>query len=179
MATFSAFLIAASALLGQTEAKQTALPDRIAKELGFFVGEWVVEGDLAGKALTGRWSARWARQRHCLLISSLLILDGERVSSNGISGWDAGKKELVTVQFFSNGVLEDTRYQLASPGVMKGVYTVSAEGEPLKVACEVQTNQPKEWTFKSAVNVFDNKKQAEFTIRFVRSEAQPKKDRDK
>ena len=101
MTAFSAFVISAAALLGQTEAKQSAMPSDVAEELEFFVGQWTVEGTLAGQALKGRWSSRWSHHKHCLLISSTLTLGGERVYANGVSGWDAGKQQLVTVTFFS------------------------------------------------------------------------------
>lgn len=175
MTALCAIVITASAILGQPDAKQSALPDNIVKELNYYVGEWTVEGNLAGKPLKGRWSSRWANQKQCLLVTSSLNLDGEQVHANGVSGWDAGRQEIVTMAFFSNGVLEDIRYKVASPGVLKGVYTVSAEGEPFKADVEVRTKQPNEWTFKSSVNVFAMDKKDELSLRFVRMELKPKK----
>lgn len=129
-----------------TEATQTKLPENVAKELGFFVGDWTAEGYLAAKPLKGRWSTKWAPQKQCLLTSCFFELDGEKVSGNGVSGWDSSKEEVVTTQFLSNGVVEEVRYKIASPGVLKGIYTVSAGGEPLKVDCEVSSKQRNEWT---------------------------------
>lgn len=153
----------------------TALPPNIAKELGFFVGDWAMDGTVAGKALTGRWSGKWAPEKQCILIRSELTLDGQQACSNGVSSWDAGKGEIVTVQFFSNGVMEEIRYKLASPGVLKGTYSVSAGGEPIKADCEVRTKRPNEWTFSSAVNIFDRSKEGKFTLRCVRLTAKPTK----
>ena len=117
--------------------------------------------------------------KHCLLISSTLTLGGERVYANGVSGWDAGKQQLVTVTFFSNGVIEDIRYKTVSSGMLKGVYSVSTEGEPLRADCEVRAKQPDEWTFKSSVNVLAPENTEAFSLRFVRSEKEPKRDRSK
>ena len=86
------------------EATQTALPDNIAKELRFFVGEWTVEGEVLGMALKGHWSARWSPQRHCLLITYPLTLDGKEIFGNGVMGWDTAKKEVLVQMFYSNGV---------------------------------------------------------------------------
>jgi len=155
MKTLMSFVAAFAVLGGNTYAQQSgAMPDNIAKEFAFFVGDWTVEGDLAGKTLKGRWCAQWAPETQCLLVRSHYVVDGEQVSSNGISGWDAGKEEVVTVQYFSNGVLEDIRYKLVSPGVLKGVYSLSSGGESQKVDCDVRKKEPNEWTFKSTVNVF-------------------------
>jgi hypothetical protein len=161
------------------EATRTALPDNIAKELGFFVGEWTAEGNLAGTPLKGSWSARWAPQKHCILLSALFTLDGEEVHGTGITGWDNSKEEVVTRTFFSNGAMEDIRYKLASPGVLKGIHTVSTRGEPFKANCEVRTEQFDKWTFKSTVSALSGTKEADTTIHLARLEAEPKKERGK
>ncbi|MHB0959071.1 MAG: hypothetical protein ACYC0X_27340 [Pirellulaceae bacterium] len=138
------------------------------------MGDWTVEGDIAGNKVKGQWSAQWAPQQHCILIHSSLSMGDGQVTSNGVSGWDAAKEQIVTMQSFSNGVIEDTRYKIAAPGVLKGVYTISAADEPLKVDCEIRAKQPNEWTFTSSANVFAGEKGTEFTLRFVRSETKPK-----
>jgi hypothetical protein len=91
------------------QVKQTALPDDIVKELRFFVGEWTVEGEVLGKALKGRWSAKWSPEKHCLLIRYPLALDGEEIFGNGVMGWDTATKELLIQMFYSNGVMENVR----------------------------------------------------------------------
>lgn len=150
---------------------QHEIPDAVAKELDYFVGDWTIEGNIGGKSLQGQWCARWAPQKHCLLTSSILDLGGEKVSTNGVSGWDAAAEQIVTVQSVSNGVIEDARYKIAAPGVLKGIYTISATGGPLKVDCEVVTKQPNEWTFQSSANIFAGEAANDFTLRLVRSEA--------
>jgi hypothetical protein len=157
------------------EVKQPALPANIAKELEFFLGEWKAQGNQAGKTLTGRWSAKWAPQKQCILLNALFTLDGEEAHGTGISGWDNSKEEVVTRTFYSNGVVEDIRYKLASPGVLKGVHTVSAKGKSLKADCEVRAKQPNEWTFTSKANALSGNEKGDVSIRLIRLTAKPKK----
>ncbi len=180
MKSMATLIVAVAVFGGVAAAEETkGMPANIAKELGFYVGEWTVQGNVGGKEMKGRWASRWSPQRQCLLINSQFTLEGERVWSNGVSGWDAGREEIVTVQFFSNGTLEDTRYKLTKPGVMKGLYSISSKGGLLNAKCEVQTNGSNEWTFSSTVNAIEGKKEAEFTLRCTRLEAKPKKERGK
>jgi hypothetical protein len=150
------------------ETSQTALPEDVVKELRFFVGEWTVEGDVLGMALKGRWSARWAPQRHCLLISYPLTLDGKEVLGNGVMGWDTAKKEVLAQMFYSNGAMENVRYTVDSPGVFKGTLVGSTEGEAGNAACEVRIKRPNEWTFKTTGHTIGGRQEGEFSVRFVR-----------
>jgi hypothetical protein len=156
------------------EVTQTALPDNAVKELKFFVGDWTVEGDVLGMALKGSWSARWAPQKHCQLISYALTLNGEKVFGNGVMGWDAAKKELVVQMFYSNGVMESIRYRLESPGVFKGVFGGSAGGEATGATCEVRTKGSAEWTFKTKGHTVGGQEKGELSARFVRVERSKK-----
>ena len=174
MTALSAFVITATVLLGQTEAEQSALPDNIVKELECFVGNWTVEGDVLGMDLKGRWNAKWSPRKHCLLISYPLNLDGERVFGNGIMGWDTEKEELLILMFYSNGVHENVRYTVESPGLFKGVFAGSADGEPFKATCEMRTNQSNEWTFQTKGHTVGGKSEGELTVRFTRSTDTPK-----
>ena len=149
MTAISAFVITASALLGHTETKQSALPDNIVKEIEYFVGDWTVEGDVRGMPLKGRWNARWSPQKHCLLITYPLTLDGEKILGHGMMGWDTAKKELLVFMLFSNGVFEDGRYKVESPRLFKGNFVGSAKGEPFKATGTVRTDNPDEWTFQT------------------------------
>ncbi|MCL4852830.1 MAG: DUF1579 family protein [Bryobacteraceae bacterium] len=150
------------------EAKSSALPAPIAKELDFFVGEWTVEGQQAGKAVTGRWSAKWSPQKECILLNASFTVDGEVSHGTGMSGWDSKAEEIVTRNFFSNGALEDIRYKLVSPGVLKGVHSASANGESFKADCEVRANQPNEWTFNSKASALSGKEQEAVSLRLGR-----------
>ena len=150
------------------EVTQTALPDNIAKELRFFVGEWTVEGEVLGMALKGRWSARWSPQRHCLLITYPLTLDVKEIFGNGVMGWDTANKEVLTQIFYSNGVMETVRYTVESPGIFKGVFVGSAEGEAFNATCEVRTKRPNEWTFKTTGHTVGGKQKGELSARFGR-----------
>lgn len=171
MRLMTAAVVASMFLCGLVRAQgEVTIPANVAKELDYYVGDWNVEGEIAAKALKGQWSACWAPQKHCILIHSLLTLGDEKLSTNGVSGWDTATEQIVTVQSASNGVIEDARYKIVAPGVLKGVYTVSATGEPIKVDCEVLTKQPNEWTFQTSANVFAGEKAHAFTLRFVRSE---------
>lgn len=155
------------------QVKQTALPDDIVKELRFFVGEWTVEGEVLGKALKGRWSAKWSPEKHCLLIRYPLALDGEEIFGNGVMGWDTATKELLIQMFYSNGVMENVRYTVESPGVFKGVCAGSAGGEASQATCEMRTKRPNEWTFQTIGLTVGDKQQEEFSVRFVRTEPKP------
>jgi hypothetical protein len=53
MSEMCALLVAASVVFGQAEAKKPVLPEKIAQQLQFFVGEWNVEGEVAGGGLKG------------------------------------------------------------------------------------------------------------------------------
>lgn len=150
------------------EAKPSALPDHIAKELNFFVGEWAVEGQQAGKPVTGRWSARWSPQKECILLNAFFAVDGEVAHGTGMSGWDSTTEEIVTRTFFSNGALEDIRYKLVSPGVLRGAHTASAKGKSFKGDCEIRTKQPDEWTFNSKASALSGKEQEAVSLRLER-----------
>lgn len=156
------------------EPVQSALPADIQNDLGFFVGEWRAEGDVLGMGLTGRWIAKWAPARHCLLITYPLILDGQEITGHGVMGWDSAAKELLIQMFYSDGTMETARYKRESPGLFKGSFVGSANGESSKAACEVRTQQPNEWTFKT-IGRTGGKIPGELSVRFIRSEIKPKK----
>jgi len=153
--------------------KQAALPDNIVKELRFFVGEWTVEGDAPGKSLKGSWSAKWAPEKHCLLLRFPLALNGEEVFGNGVMGWDTATKEILMQMFYSNGVMEHVRCRLESPGVFTGTLVGSAGGEAIEAACEMRTNRPNGWTFKTTGNTVGGRQEGELDVRFVRTEPRP------
>lgn len=155
------------------QVKQTALPDEIAKELKFFVGEWTVEGEVLGKTLKGRWFAKWSPEKHCLLIRYPLALDGEEIFGNGVAGWDSAKKEVLIQMFYSNGVTETVRYTVESPGVFKGDFTGSASGEASTAKCEMRTTRPNVWTFQTTGHTVGDRQAGELSVRFVRTEPKP------
>ncbi|MHB0959070.1 MAG: hypothetical protein ACYC0X_27335 [Pirellulaceae bacterium] len=157
------------------QVKQTALPDDIVKEMRFFVGEWTVEGEVLGKALKGRWSAKWSPEKHCLVIRYPLALDGEEIFGNGVMGWDTATKKLLIQMFYSNGVIETVRYTVESPGVFKGAFAGSAGGEASTATCEVRTKRPNEWTFQTTGHTVGGKQEGELSVRFVRTEPKPTK----
>ncbi len=175
MSEMCALLVAASVVFGQAEAKKPVLPEKIAQQLQFFVGEWNVEGEVAGAALKGRWSTRWSPKKHCLVINYPLSIDDQQIQGNGVFGWDTETEELMTFMFYSNGVLEICRYKLVSPGVLKGTFAGSAQGKPYKAECELRTNGADEWTFTTKRNIVGGKEEKELLVRFARSEGKAKK----
>ncbi len=155
------------------QVEQTALPNNIVKELRFFVGDWTVEGDVIGKTLKGHWSAKWSPERHCLLIRYPLTLDGEEIFGNGVAGWDSAKNELVIQMFYSNGAMEHLNYTLDSPGVFKGRFAGSASGEATTATCEMRTERPNEWTFRTTGATVGGRQEGELSVRFVRTDPRP------
>ena len=124
MTAFYAFMITASAMLGQTEVTESTLPDNVVKEMEYFVGDWTVEGDVFGMPLKGRWTARWSPRKHCLLITNPKSLGGEKILGHGMMGWDTEKEEILVFMFFSDGVFEDGRYKLDRRGCSKAPLSV-------------------------------------------------------
>ena len=174
MAALCAFMITASAMLGQTEANESPLPDNIVKEMEYYVGNWAVEGDVVGMSLKGRWNAKWAPTKHCLLITYPLKVDGKPITGNGLMGWDTEKKEIVVQMFYSDGTLEYLRYTLESPSVLKGTFVGSTDGKPFKAECEVHKKQPNEWTFQTKGHTIGGKKEGELSVRFIRFKSKQK-----
>ncbi len=174
MTAFCAFMITASAMLGQSEATESTLPDNIVKEMEYFVGDWTVEGDVLGMPLKGRWTARWSPRKHCLLITNPKSLGGEKILGHGMMGWDTEKEEILVFMFFSDGVFEVGRYKLEAPRVLKGTFVGSAKGEPFTATATVRTDKPEEWTFQTKGNTVGGRRVGELSVRFIRSKSKPK-----
>ncbi|MHB0960084.1 MAG: hypothetical protein ACYC0X_19885 [Pirellulaceae bacterium] len=75
--------------------------------------------------------------------------------------------------FYENGVMENVRYTVESPGVFKGDIAGSAGGVAWTATCELRTKRPNEWTFNTTGFTVDGKQEGELSIRFVRTEPKP------
>ena len=72
------------------------------------------------------------------------------------------------------GVLEIARYKIESPGVLKGTYRGSIQGEQFEAECHLVKKLPNEWTFKTKGNKIGGKPKGELSVRFVRASENPR-----
>ena len=173
----TAFLLAASMVVGQAEEKPSALPDLIAKELQFFVGSWTSEGTVQGMPMKGRLDVRWSSGGHCLVCDFRLRLEDERIQGNAVWGWDSASEELLWTAFYSNNVLEINRQQVKSPGMYRGTFSGSAFGKSYEAEGETDRRGPDEWTFSTKKHLSEGEPTEGINVRFTRAAKKAKESR--
>lgn len=168
MASLGALVVVASTCLGQSAGEAPALPDEIAKELEYFVGEWAVEGRASKGPLKGRWIVKWAPARQCLLVDYPLSVGDESSRGTGLWGWDASTKEMFWVAFYSRGAVETTREKVKAPGVYQGTYAIVLNGKRFEGRIESRRAGPNEWTVKTKGLGTAEEGIADLSVRFTR-----------
>ena len=136
MLSLTAFIVASSLVIGQTETKvamPTELQQQIEKQ---FIGSWIFEGTYDNQKVSGTESWKWVNGKSCLIIEGSLEMDGQRFQSTSLAGWESDKKSLV-VTGFGGGDSWTTRWTEFSPGGWKGqisgVYQGKAYESPAKI----------------------------------------------
>ena len=93
------------------------------------VGSWKVSGTAAGEELSGRFQFKQTDIDSCLVSTYKAKLGDKSISGRHITGWDSATDSVRAMGFFSHGVMEDLEYKRVSPGVGKGTYNSSKDGE--------------------------------------------------
>jgi hypothetical protein len=166
MLSYAGVLLTSILVTADAEATFSPLPERIAQELDYFVGDWVLEGQGARGPMQSSWSIQWAPGRHCLIVEYSRREPGKVIRGNALWGWDIASGEVVYHALFSDPALEHIRATIEKPGVFKGKYTGSLEGKNVSGTCELRKKGPEQWTFKTA-GVADSGA-GELDVRFTR-----------
>jgi hypothetical protein len=100
------------------DAEQSGLPKDVKQSMEYIVGNWSMEGTLAGEEVRGRMSVRWAPGgEYALLFNWTMIpADGNRESvqrGTMVGGYDPLAKEIVEHGFDADGNLFTNRYPIA------------------------------------------------------------------
>jgi hypothetical protein len=87
------------------------------------VGEWETSVSFNGEKFVGKYSAKWAPGKHCLILSSSLDNDASSHAS-GVGGWSPDRKQYVEHWFTSDGTKRTLYYSL---GEKKGAWAGTLE----------------------------------------------------
>jgi hypothetical protein len=113
MLNCAAMLLAGAMAVGE-------LPDEVAKELDYYVGDWTYEWSLDGNTYTGKWSVKWSPDKSCLLSHWSGVGPDGPGSGTKITGWDVQKDQMVDLDFGSDGAHVLSRYSKASGTLWQG-----------------------------------------------------------
>jgi hypothetical protein len=150
MLTCAGILLALSLVIADVDATLSApLPEEVARELDFFVGNWELEGEGARGPMKSSWSMKWAPGKHCLIVEYRREESDGVVHGNGVWAWDSASCELVYHAVYSDRGLEHIRTKLEKPGVLTGKHSGSLAGTRTDAACELRKDGPDQWTFKT------------------------------
>ncbi len=155
---------------GQEKGREKSfLPEHVSKELQHFVGEWNLEGQGRLGAIKGKWKAKWARGKQCLLIDYQGSIGDETFRGNGMWGWDSANEEFLVVIFFTHDVVEVIHTKIVSANVFQGRYTGQAKGQSFDAKAELQKEGKDSWTFTTTDATLGGEKSEGLSVTLTRA----------
>jgi hypothetical protein len=147
MAALAGYLIVASSLFGQ--AADVTIPADVLTEMQYLVGDWTMEGKLGEELHKAKFSHKWSSSRLCVNCDFVWSRPAETLKACQIIGWDGGTRELVVVEFGSDGYSGTARYKIKSPGVWEGQaqYGGPEAGEGFKASVRLEKRNQNEWVW--------------------------------
>jgi hypothetical protein len=132
------------------------LPEAIEKMYEYQMGTWQVTARVGDKKVKGKWTCRWARGKHCFLITSQAESpegDGATLWMASVGGYDSVKKQTIEKIFWSDDRHYTIRYDVSSPIFDAGVFEGETEGivggQDFKAHVKVERKGPDEFVYTS------------------------------
>ncbi len=160
-------LLASSLVAADAGAASSPMPDEIAQELNYFVGDWELEGAGAKGPMRSSWRIQWAPGNHCLMVEYRRPEPNKLIFGIGLWAWDSATNEIVYHALYSDPGLEHIRTKVNSPGVLEGRYTGSLEGKSVEGTCVLRKEGADRWTFKTEGVAASGLE--ELDVRFIRT----------
>jgi hypothetical protein len=114
---------------------QAKLAPEFVKSSDYFIGTWNTESTANGQVYRGRWAADWSADKTCVISSWEGAESMGSPRGTRVLGWDPVAKQILLVDFGSNGSWSIERYTIVSDEVDEGTITgVDAEGKPYEAA---------------------------------------------
>lgn len=147
MAALAGYLIVVSSLYGQ--AVDVRIPSDVLTEMQYLVGDWTMEGKVGEELHKAKFSHTWSSSRLSVHCDWVWSGPPETRKASQIIGWDGGTRELVVVEFGSDGYSGTTRYKIKSPGVWEGhaLYSGPEAGEGFKASVRLEKRHQNEWVW--------------------------------
>jgi hypothetical protein len=166
MMTHAGIMLASFLMTADADAASAPMPQEIAQELDYFVGDWGLEGEGARGPMKSSWSMRWAPGKHCLIVEYRRQEPGKVILGNALWGWDSASGEIVYHAQYSDRGLEHIRTKIAEADLLKGTYMGSLDGKHSAGTCVLRKEGRNQWTFKT--NGVADSGLGELDVRFTR-----------
>jgi hypothetical protein len=146
-----ATLLAASlVVVGQTADVKVTVPAEVLQEFEYLVGDWQGEGTNGSETAKVQYNFTWAKNKVSLDYSYSGKGQQNSWLLSGIVGWDAVKKQIMILEFGTDGEHSLLRCKVTMPkdrweGVFEGTNTLS--NEMLNGKFVLTRNEPKQVTF--------------------------------
>lgn len=150
MVALAGCLIVASSVFGQTA--DVGIPGDVLSEMKFLIGDWTMEGKVGDEVHKATFSHKWSSSMLCVNCDWVWSGPAETHKASQIIGWDGGTRELVVVEFGSDGYTGTARYKIKSPGVWEGQaqYSGPQAGEGFKARVRLEKRNQDQWVWTAA-----------------------------
>ena len=163
----------------QEQSKKTSVnvPQDALTEIAYLVGNWTMEGKSDEGESTAKYSTRWAPGKHACVSNSMWSGPAGKSRGLGITGWDAGKKQITTVEFYSSGFNHILCYTIKSPTVWEGEGNgVDGDGNVFKRQIRLEKQGPNEFKW---MQLDEEGKEPELVLHFRKVQKKAKGRKDK
>jgi hypothetical protein len=136
------------------------IPKEIRLHQRRLLGTWMLEGNIGAAAIEGKWNARWAPGRVCLLLTWLPHDEsGESIAAEravALLGWNSLTEELVESQF-RIGTTGSLRLRMRPDKKLTGEWQGVYKGKPAKATDTFEWINENKWKISwKAVENFED-----------------------
>ena len=154
--------------------EQKSIPKEVQEELGYYVGNWTIEGKNGSETAKGKITMTWSAEKHAIFGDCSISAGKERFHSVFASGWDSTTGGITEQGLSADGEVYTIRYKLKTPDVLIGEATGSVAGKATQGKVRVEKKGPNQYVWSLTGNKRGDEALPDSELTFTRVSKKPK-----